>query len=500
MMLTALGWGAPSSDEIISAEFTYGGAGTCQSATIRPVNTYAGGRAANWEFRLGGWQVFQGIPDGISDADGQLAQISLMAPHRPRLGGLGESLAGVQAGPFETLSAALERELGSMPEADIGIRPDGTEVAEVPGGGGSVGADETYEVRYIGPAYPDAVTDAVFDPGDGWRKYAYKRDCPPYALRRTASAKADPAIITKEETGVPVTRVGGYSSPVTTGEVTHYFSDLIEADGVERMYAEKDSTKTETVSDVGNWTFSTPKDTDVRRNQKVKVRCPFLVTAIAAYPPPVPVVFVSNTGGGDSGGGSGETPDPIKPAPTNEELAQRLDAAENRVFRIERQTQAADETRRTPRGTPRFGELKLLISLYLMGDDGDQVLDTTAHVFKEQDIALEQAVSFEVGKVGEGANFRVRYELIEQDTGRSLTIAFRPLEVAIEYTAPNVEGVQMPEGWEKPFVTEARHEVRVPGWHIPPLTVLGQPAASAVVTWNRGECSTLITTGALGYG
>lgn len=569
MQLTVEGGNAPAGDELISAEFSYGGGGTCQAGTVRPLGTYAQGRDTQWRFLLSGSPVFLGIPDNISDADGQLAQISLMAPHRPRLGGLGESLGGVQAEPHETLAAALERALGNSPAADIGIRPDGGEVTAVPWNGDAPElAGLAYSVRYIGPTYPDAVTDAVFDPGEGWKKYVYKRDTPPYALRRTAQAKADPAILSEEDRTVPVIRSADPVPPLVNGEVTHSYNNVIEADGVERTYAEVDSTATSILSDVGIFDFRIPHDTDERRHKRLRLRCPFFVSQIAPWSTPAPVRLVPISGG------VSVTPAPAgstviignvsteqsPPPPANlasgatleqiaskvneqneylatlrsrtnvssdaissaqadlarlaervnqlgtydisgnfENLAEEIKKTQDKVNEMGRAVTSLDAAARTPRNTPRQGELKLLITLLLVDAEGkEKPLSTAGHVFKEQDIGLEQAVRFDVD-APPGTAFKLRYELTEQDTGRSITMIFRPIEVAVDYDTPNVKGVQMPDGWDKPFSTAARYEFRLPGWHIPPFRAFGQQVASCTVTWNRDECSTLCTTGALGY-
>lgn len=100
-------------------------------------------------------------------------------------------------------------------------------------------------------------------------------------------------------------------------------------------------------------------------------------------------------------------------------------------------------------------------------------------------------------------DIEVRYEMTEQDTGKSIKITFRPIEVAIECETPNLTQVRMPEGWQTPFFTGPSYELKFRGWHVPPLQIAGlsggiQYAAGSTVTWDKSEYTTTVTTGTWG--
>lgn len=424
LQLSATGLQAPAADEIISAEFTYGGGGSCQSATIRPIDTASQGRDAEWLFSLSGTPVFRGIPDSISDSDGQLAQIGLMASHRPRLGALGAGLGGIQAGPYETLSTALERELGGLPAADIGIRPDGIEVAGVPSGGEVYTLDErAYDLRHVGPTYPDAVTDAVFDAGEGWEKYVYQRHCPPYALRRAGQARADPVLIDAEDSPEVVLHQdlsggGVFATPIW--------------DGQPRVYRWFGAT----------YRIAVPPDDTTKKNVRYTLR-----------------------------------------------------------FNI------------SPTVLPVGHSVEVKAALFAVGAQLPSI-KVQEIIWPEGEGGLVKGITFELTesdlKTGATLEFRVIGLTRHPDGDQNrddVQVVFHPLLSRRTYKTPNVAAVKMPEGWGKPFRTEPRFEFRLIGWHLPPFVVAGLPGggrtqavASATVTWNKNECSTLITTEAAGYG
>lgn len=443
LTLAASGLNAPSADELISAEFTYGGGGSCQSATIRPIDTNSQGRDAEWLFSLSGTPVFRGIPDSISDSDGQLAQINLLAPHRPRLGALATSLAGVQAGAYETLSTALERELGDFPAADIGIRADGSEVAGVPTGGATYTLnDRAYDIRYIGPTYPDAVTDAVFESEQG-AKYTYQRTCPPYALRRTGQATTgdQPRSLTVSET-VNWTRTG----VTLENDVSHIYANSIYGDGQQRSYSNHVTAGGAAYMESGRYTTMLPADDATRRTEQFTVTCPLVFHRVV-----------------------GRTEWGVEDA-TVDTSAARVDVQIH--------------VKHVPTGK--------LISY-----------ETSFGKHSARGITIN--ATFDFGALGDGGEVEIQYLLRCAGVELNAYLTFFPPTTEFKRSKPNLEAVIMPEGWERPFRTDSRFEFRLLGWHIPPFRVSGLPnhrsqmVASASVTWNKSECSTLIATEAVGY-
>lgn len=515
MMLTATGTGAPASEAIISASLTYGALGSCQSASMQLAQASAvEHRAAVWTLSLGS-PMFFGVVEQVLPVSYGLTSVTLSAAHRVTLDALGEPLgapyplqtAGVvvdaQTLPHERMSEVLNRLLERWPHADYGVTAHGTTVLGLPEHASRFStllAGDALEIRALGYTEQRYVTDAVFDPGEGWPKYTYKRTCPGWIHRKTAhvtmaqdaNSVEAPKIISAEDTDITLTRVTTAVPSTTTDGVTHVYNNVIECDNIEKQYAEVDSTATQIMSDVGLFRFQGKPDLPDRKHRKIKIRCPFLVGKIAAYPviQAVPVVHVPVSSG----------PDVVILTPVNEQI-QNLSTALNTVSD---QTRQFRDERFTARGTPKNGELKLLISLTVE----NKILSTQVHVFKEQDIGLEQAVSFEMAyKNQEGekkdVDIEVRYEMTEQDTGKSIKITFRPIEVAIEYETPNLTQVRMPEGWQTPFFTGPSYELKFRGWHVPPLQITGlsggiQYAAGSTVTWDKSECTTTVTTGTWG--
>lgn len=455
--------------EIISAECSYGGAGTCQSATVRPVNTTTSGRNTLWVLDLVGAgafnRVFFGVPDAISDADGQLAQVSLMPLHRCALGGLGGSLAGVFAAPTETLADALQRVLGKYPDADIGLRPDGTEVAWVPSGGEDV-TGMAYDVRYIGPTYPDAVTDALFDPGEGWKKYVYKRTTPMYAVRRTGQAKADPAIAEAEANVV-------LSAPGQS-------DDYLPAVGQSAVYDTFIGTPPKGYERQGNilprrygnwfWTWTYPTDTDEQRIREAEITLSVYIGGVAEQRKEF--TFVPETPGGISAQGepstgtdTTNTPQPIKEVQTSRDDGTTIEMA-----------------------------------LYVEKDGVWQGLGAPQVMIPRTAGSIGMfTVKFSVPEQFAGSLLQAMVS-ISQTNGHRIEMTVQPARIRAKRLFPNLANVVMPDGWDKPFRTSPRYEFRLPGWHIPPFRAFGQQVASATVTWNADECSTLCTTEALSYG
>lgn len=582
--LYADGVHAPAGEDIISASFVYGALGTCQGGSLKLAKQPdVVARRARWRFRLGDEYVHAGIVDQVNEAPGDLFDVPLIAPHRQHLDAYGApstsnaeglrvfGLAMTEPQPHERLVDVLGRVMDVYPTAEYGIGPDLFAAVGLPEMATPVDLpidDNVDTVKPMGYSFPNYVTDALFDPGEGWPKYTYHRDTPDHVLRRSATATADPAIITKQDTTIQAVRDTTPVAPVVTEGVTHSFNNIIEADNVERTYAEVDSTATAILSDVGVWKFTTPADTQERRNRKVRIRCPFMMAKMAPYPSFARVIFENIQGvinlipGGSGssiivGGGSGATLNSTLSGLSNTatldevrakvqeqidfmngtlkttlnqtastvsaavlditQLAQRVnelssntvDAQGNltniaqevqkiadKLNSLGTQTRDFNQTMVSPRGTPKRGDIKLLVSLYLNGE----VVSTQSHAMKETDAGLELAFTFEVDKIEAGVACEVRYEMIEQDTGRSITITFRPIEVTVDYDTPNVEGVKMPDGWTTPFEVGPIYQFRVKGWHVPPLRITGLPggvsqmAAGSVVTWHRGEASTLITT------
>lgn len=89
--------------------------------------------------------------------------------------------------------------------------------------------------------------------------------------------------------------------------------------------------------------------------------------------------------------------------------------------------------------------------------------------------------------------------------GGSVSITFTDPAAPYSYQTPNYAGIQYPPGWTAPFVGTDTYEFRLPGWHVPPISVSGLPGGlsqnvgGAEVTWHHQNASTLILTGARPY-
>lgn len=557
--LLSSGFAAPPGEEIISTQVTYGALGTCQNATLRTAKAVqVANRMALWTLRMAGYgNLFAGIVDQPTSNAGDLSQITLMAPHRQYLDALGVNIGypyplqsfGVPLGggvqDWEKMSEVLAKVLDAYPTADYGVGPDLEGGIGLPEYGSPVTLDvsQALSVTQQGYSIPNYVTDAVFDPGDGWPKYTYKRDVLGYAPRVTGQATADPAIISQRKK-LEWTRLKGPIT-ITTNGIEFLHRDTIQADSSTVTYAEQDSTTTWVASDSGTFALSVPADTPAEHNVKLYIRCPFVMTKIEAWPPKPPprvkpadggytMLYADNTTVQTSGSGV-----VVASTATNADLAaainsltstvnniasavNQLGSSTTAVKAVDAANAAGDQLNKmqvtvnqtidtltqissdtyTSRGTPKNGELKVMTSLFV-GED-PVPFSTQSHVLKEAEIGLALAFEFEIDNLSKGAEIKVRYDLISQDTGKSITISFSPLEANLEYETPNLSAVKMPEGWEAPVSVGPVYEVKFRGWHIPPIRITGLPvgsqmAAGSTVTHNRQEATTTVTTMAWPY-
>lgn len=303
-VLSVTGTGAPPAAQIISAQLTYGALGTCQGGTLKLARLpVVAARSAIWQVGMAGQPgpVFAGVIDQVAQQPGELADVPLLAPHRVTLDAVGAAVGspyalttyGVDApvvGDFETMSAALSRALDPFPTADYGISPELTAALGKPDSAAFATYDvsdaRTLAVRNLGYGFPDYVTDAVFDPGDGWQKYRYYRGPGDYVLRRTASATADPAIIDASTTDSPQR-----TAKTLANTISYKYLDTIYADGQQYTYA-GNRLDSAILVETGRYVITLPADTPTLKTDAVRVE--------------VPITLVSNdsmsgTDPGDSG-------------------------------------------------------------------------------------------------------------------------------------------------------------------------------------------------------
>lgn len=440
--LAVTGTGAIKGEEIIGAEFVYGALGTCQSATLRTRSAPDHlGRSALWQFKLGTDDVFRGIVDTANDPPGELAQIGLLGPHRQTLGGLGEGMTGqvfgiptstTQAQPHEVWEEVLNKILQPYPNADYGERPDGVRVmglAEFASPAEFAVDERAFRVTPLGVTFPDYVTDVVFDPGENWKKYTYKRNPPDFVVRRTAAASAKPTTVLQPYPVVWERKVYNMSSSL------RQINNTIIADGVERSYA-GNLAGTSPIREYGWYGADLPADNDEARAAPCKVRCPYTLTGLEHSP---------------------------------------------------------DATN--------FSDPLLTVTL-LHGTSG--AIGSFTAALKKEHVGMALTADFDVPKeiMAQGSGFKLEYNLDNFSTFQQVKLIVSPILTEYNREVPNTVGLEMPPGWTAPYVTEPRYEVRVPGWHIPPLRVSGLPggrtqmAAGTTVVWNGKEASTLITTAA----
>lgn len=292
-VLSISGSGAPLASQIISATLTYGALGTCQGGTIKTARLPAVGARDNlWQVGMDGeGVVFAGVVDQATQAGGELADVPLLAPHRVTLEGLGETVGapynlrqfGVYA-PYtqahERLLDVVTRVLDPSPTADYGVGPELVAAIGVP----EQATPQVYtldsnvlSIRSLGYGIPDYTTDALFDPGDGWQKYVYRRGgVPPYALRKTGQATAEQATVTQ------TTDLGWNYVAVGQNEyAAAYPANTIYADGGNREYrGPLDLATTSPSFDVGRYWAVLGSNTPTRRARKLTIICPFTVTGL----------------------------------------------------------------------------------------------------------------------------------------------------------------------------------------------------------------------------
>lgn len=283
--LTVTGPGAPPNDEILSASFTYGALGTCQQGEVKLAHpVHVAPRTVMWQFHLDGQPVFAGIVDSSGDS------VTFLAPHRRMMNALGVSAPGVPTtygvtytppAAHEKKIDAINRALDPYPTADYGVTPGLAEVIGVPEAMGFAAYtldDRLLDLQSQGVGVPNYVTDAVFDPGDGWRKYTYTRPVPDFYPRETASVQVEPAIITSLRPvpftfHAPINFFGEMPQPQFDGQP----HDIRFAGGLYRMQI--------------------PANTDISKNRKLTVTFPYRVDSIPADHRAVIVIQMREVGG-----------------------------------------------------------------------------------------------------------------------------------------------------------------------------------------------------------
>lgn len=144
---------------------------------------------------------------------------------------------------------------------------------------------------------------------------------------------------------------------------------------------------------------------------------------------------------------------------------------------------------------------------------GGAVIGTYSQPLYPGIVGLAQTARFEVNLAEWGSvstAFSVEYAISPGTNSRTAFRLSAPLGTHT-YEVPNYLAVTMPDGYAAPYLVGPSFQFKLPGWHVPPFRVtlpealcgvpggLVQYAAQAVVTWNRNEASTLITTAARPY-
>lgn len=474
--LTAVGDGAPSGARIISGQFVYGALGSCQGGTAKlaALPGFAA-RSARWQFKLtdadGEGNVFAGIVDQATQAPGELADVPLIAPHRQHAEGLGVPISagtsGVRAyalnppyvAPTERMIDAISRALDPYPTADYGIGPDLIGVYGLP----DHAPYATYNIdaratkfRSLGYMIPDYVTDALFDPGDGWEKYTYSRYPGNFILRRTGQATADPAILTADFTPqVSFTKFTGSQAGI--GESREYAAFF----GTAPAGA---ATTGGSFSGTGRmpWTFSftMPTNSTVQKYADLQIGAS---------------VYIAST------------------------------VPQTQTFNWTVDGKAVQTTE-----TSQDSGTVISFRLYALGNGNTGV---PAIPLAEQQFSPQPgnfgtyAVKFDVpgwrdDLAGRVLNLEVT---VSQTKGHKVTLTLNNATARLTRSYPNMNAVVMPAGWAAPYQIGPIYEFVLPGWHVPPLLITGLPggasqmAAGCTVIWNRGEASTLVTTQAWPY-
>ena len=286
----------PPSPALIHATLTYGALGTCQGASLKLAQTPSLGYHADlWTlgFAAGGAQ-FAGIVENAIPSPGSLTEVRLAAPHRATLDALGAQIGSpytlqtfglpvTGVGATERLSDVLTRILEPYPTADYGVGPELTAGIGLPNYGTPVTlqAGDALSVRPLGYAVADYVTDALFDPGEGWEKWTYKRNVDPYVPRRTAAATADPMIVERSN------EWGWFRQDVQPGTLGPAVPiNSLYADGVQRRYSGHTTlAQTGPHYQVGRYAVSIAANSIRRRNKTFVVSCPFTLTGLETIDP-----------------------------------------------------------------------------------------------------------------------------------------------------------------------------------------------------------------------
>ncbi|AWN22474.1 hypothetical protein DKM44_03840 [Deinococcus irradiatisoli] len=112
-------------------------------------------------------------------------------------------------------------------------------------------------------------------------------------------------------------------------------------------------------------------------------------------------------------------------------------------------------------------------------------------------------VALEVPAAQKGQTVTAEVQLY-QAKGHAITMTVLEATAAATIEIPNTPGLIYPDGWTAPFKVGPVYKIKLKGWHVPPFRILFpwgliQYAAGAVVTWNKNEASTEITTAAWPY-
>lgn len=471
-VLSVTGTGAPPAAQIISAQLTYGALGTCQGGTLKLARLPAvAARSAVWQVNMAGQPgaVFAGLVDQVSQQPGELADVPLLAPHRVTLDALGAAVGspyalstfGVAApvvAATETMATAITRALDPLPTADYGVGPELAAAIGTPDSATfqtyDVSDSRTLSVRSLGYSFPDYVTDAIFDPGDGWQKSLYFRNPPATVLRRSATATADPAIVSAT---VPLA--------VTFSKNSSGMANIDEARTYEAFYGtppEGASVTGGTLVGTGyapwRFAFVMPVPSDVLKYSNLTVTGALNIGSVT----PQRKSFNWAVNG-----------NPVQTTEDSQDsgtvVTMRLLAPpENGLPLVNLSEQ---ELRPFPGN---FGTFTVNFNVPGWRDD-----------LAGRTLWLEVAVS--------------------QTKGHKVVATLKNAVVSITRSTPNVGAVVMPPGWTAPYVTGPIFEVKLKGWHIPPFKITGLPggleqmAAGATVTFSRNEVTTTITTVAWPY-
>lgn len=428
--LSIAGTGAPQGSQIITGQFAYGALGTCQNSRIQTVYLPAVGvRNADWRVYMDGQgAVWAGVVDQAIQQEGELATTELFGKHR-----VDEEAYGAQVGasnqygvyawyvdPYTRKIDYINKLLEPYPTADYGTGPDLVTAIGLP----QNASYRTYDLAsgYLsltsrGYAIPDYVTDALFDPGEGWQKYTYSRYPPNYVVRKGQSLSVNPSTVMTEENANVIAQSG------------------LSLNGSSQTFQ----------NEYGQLGIRTSGASPTRRNKKLIVTIPYKLTSIHT--------------------------DYVMRLICNYNRTNDYDSSKN-VYGVA----TADITVK-PFEAHNQKSLILEFPEELVRDAGEIYININVFFVDKTDTYLDQMGTVQLGAY----------------------------TAKLTYEHPNTAAVTMPEGWAAPYAVGPIYEIKLRGWHIPPFLITGLPsglsqmAAGSVVTWNKDEVTTTITTAAWPY-